>query len=126
MRHPLTAPAWAGIVLVTGVIGFMLAGTADGNPQRSAKLIRISAQRYVFIPNQLTLKLGEPVDIEISTLDVPMGFNAPDFAVRGSIVPGQTSHVRFTPTRTGTFTFLCDVFCGSGHEEMSGTITVTE
>jgi cytochrome c oxidase subunit 2 len=30
-----------------------------------------------------------------------------------------------TPDKTGTFTFLCDVFCGSGHEDMSGTLIVT-
>ena len=26
-----------------------------------------------------------------------------------------------TPTKIGEFTFLCDVFCGSGHENMEGT-----
>jgi cytochrome c oxidase subunit 2 len=29
-----------------------------------------------------------------------------------------------TPTRTGEFTFLCDVFWGSGHETMDGTLHV--
>jgi cytochrome c oxidase subunit 2 len=32
--------------------------------------------------------------------------------------------VRLMPDKVGTFTFLCDVFCGSGHETMNGTITV--
>jgi heme/copper-type cytochrome/quinol oxidase subunit 2 len=26
---------------------------------------------------------------------------------------------------TGTFVFHCDVFCGSGHEEMAGRIVVS-
>jgi heme/copper-type cytochrome/quinol oxidase subunit 2 len=26
----------------------------------------------------------------------------------------------------GTFTFLCDIFCGDGHERMQGTITVVD
>jgi cytochrome c oxidase subunit 2 len=32
--------------------------------------------------------------------------------------------IRFVPDKSGKFTFLCDVFCGEGHEEMSGTLTV--
>jgi len=32
--------------------------------------------------------------------------------------------LRFTPDKVGTFTFLCDIFCGDGHEGMSGTMKV--
>jgi cytochrome c oxidase subunit 2 len=28
--------------------------------------------------------------------------------------------------KAGTFTFACDVFCGEGHDDMSGTVVVTE
>jgi cytochrome c oxidase subunit 2 len=34
--------------------------------------------------------------------------------------------VRFVPDKTGTFRFFCDVFCGDGHEDMSGSIKVIE
>jgi cytochrome c oxidase subunit 2 len=54
-----------------------------------------------------------------------MGFNAPDFGVRSDIVPGKISRVRFTPDKSGQFAFQCDIFCGSGHEDMAGLITVT-
>jgi cytochrome c oxidase subunit 2 len=30
------------------------------------------------------------------------------------------------PDTAGKFFFACDVFCGSGHEEMEGEIVVTE
>jgi cytochrome c oxidase subunit 2 len=55
-----------------------------------------------------------------------MGFNLPDFNVRGDIMPGKVTRVRFVPDKTGTFTFLCDLFCGSGHEEMNGKLTVVD
>jgi cytochrome c oxidase subunit II len=32
--------------------------------------------------------------------------------------------VRLTLDKAGSFVFLCDVFCGSGHEDMSGTLVV--
>jgi cytochrome c oxidase subunit 2 len=36
------------------------------------------------------------------------------------------SRVRLVPDKVGTFPFVCDIFCGSGHEDMTGTIVVTE
>ena len=41
-----------------------------------------------------------------------------------TIIPGVPARVRFTPEKSGTFPFLCDIFCGDGHESMSGTIVV--
>jgi cytochrome c oxidase subunit 2 len=103
-----------------------LLGSRTTAPAPAVRLIKVSAHRFEFLPNNLALKKGATVEIELDTQDVLMGFNAPDFAVRATIVPGQVTRVRFTPQKVGTFTFLCDVFCGSGHEDMSGTITVTE
>jgi hypothetical protein len=34
--------------------------------------------------------------------------------------------VRFVPDKVGVIAFFCDIFCGSGHEDMSGTITVVD
>jgi cytochrome c oxidase subunit 2 len=34
--------------------------------------------------------------------------------------------VRFTPDKVGRFNFHCDLFCGSGHEDMMGTLIVVE
>jgi cytochrome c oxidase subunit II len=32
--------------------------------------------------------------------------------------------VRIVPDKAGTLPFHCDIFCGSGHEEMTGEIVV--
>ena len=93
--------------------------------QPSPAVIRVVARKFSYTPSEITLKRGVPVDIELVTEDVVMGFNAPDFNVRADVIPGKTARVRITPDRTGTFTFYCDIFCGSGHESMSGTIIVT-
>jgi cytochrome c oxidase subunit II len=55
-----------------------------------------------------------------------MGISVPDFGVRATIVPGQVAEFRMTPTKTGEFTFLCDVFRGSGHENIDGTLRVVD
>jgi cytochrome c oxidase subunit 2 len=91
-----------------------------------AKVIKVVAKRFDYGPSHLTLKKGVPVVLELTTRDVFMGFNLPDFNVRADIVPEKVTRITFVPDKTGTFTFLCDVFCGTGHEQMQGTITVVD
>ena len=89
------------------------------------KVVKVTARKFAYEPAEITLKQGEPVILEVTSEDVPMGFNVPDFKVRADLVPGKLARLRLTPEKTGTFDFYCDVFCGSGHEDMSGTIRVT-
>ncbi|MFI4979548.1 MAG: cupredoxin domain-containing protein [Nevskiales bacterium] len=112
---------------VCAAAGFGVAAWADGAAAtQHARLIKVSARRFVFSPDHLTVKKGETVDIELSTADVLMGFSVPDLNARADIPPGQVTHLTLTPDKVGTFVFLCDIFCGSGHENMSGSITVTD
>lgn len=113
------------------ILGFVLTGlavytVATGATPTAEKVIHLTAKKFRFTPEEITLKKGEPVAIEITSEDVRHGFSLPDFKVRASLKPGETSVVRFTPDKTGQFTFTCDVFCGAGHEDMSGTIRVVE
>ena len=92
--------------------------------QPSAQLIKISAEKFEFKPNTLTLKQGVPVILEFTTSEVVMGFNAPGLGVRTDIIPGKPVQLPLRPDATGTFAFFCDIFCGSGHENMNGTLIV--
>ena len=88
--------------------------------------IKLTAKRFEYNPAQITVKKGTQVVLEISSEDAKHGFNLPDFGVRADIKPGAITRVTFTPDKAGTFSFACDVFCGSGHEDMSGQLTVVE
>jgi cytochrome c oxidase subunit 2 len=114
------------LLLRVGIAGGLLAvaGRVAVQAQPKPRIIRISARKFTYEPAELTLKLNEPVIFQLTTLDVVMGFSVPDFATRATIIPGQMTEVRMTPTKIGEFTFLCDVFCGSGHENMEGTLRV--
>jgi len=89
-------------------------------------VIKVVAKRFDYTPGAIQLKKGVPVVIELTTQDVVMGFSAPDFGVRADILPEKVARVRIVPDKTGTFTFVCDIFCGAGHEEMEGTIVVSD
>ena len=109
----------AGIVTAVGAVF-----GAGGLAQAKERVIRVTARKFAFLPREIRLKKGVPVVLEFVTADVVMGFTAPDFNVRTDIVPGKVSRLRLVPDKAGTFVFLCDIFCGDGHEGMSGQIHV--
>ncbi len=116
-RRRLLHAAGATILLS---VGSRIAIKAQPGP----RAIPVVARKFTYDPAEITLKLNEPVVFQLTTLDVVMGFSVPNFAARATIVPGQMTELRLTPTKAGEFTFLCDVFCGSGHENMEGTLRV--
>ena len=93
-------------------------------PNPGEQVIKVSSHKFEFVPAAITLKKGVPVVFELTSTDVIMGFNVPDFKNRATIIPGVVTRIRIVPDKVGTFTFFCDIFCGAGHEEMSGLITV--
>jgi cytochrome c oxidase subunit II len=115
----------AGALALLG-LGYGASFVAAEAAAPRAKVIKITAKRFDYSPAHLTLKKGEPVILELRTRDVLMGFNVPDFNLRADMLPDKVTRVRFVPDKTGKFVFLCDVFCGSGHEQMQGTLTVVD
>ena len=120
--HP-TRRAW----LATGSLMLLLgSATRWAAGQDRPRTLRIAARKFEYEPREIRLKKGEPVTLEFTSLDVPMGFNSIDFNVRADILPGKVTSFAFTPDKAGKFVFFCDVFCGNGHEEMEGALIVTE
>jgi cytochrome c oxidase subunit 2 len=111
------------LLLVCTVVVLSISPRANGGAETR---ILMTVKRFEYSPREIHLKRGAPVVLEITSLDVPHGFNLPDLGVRADVVPGVPTRVRLTPDKVGTFTFRCDVFCGSGHEELDGTIVVTD
>ncbi len=112
----------SAVLALSGFAVYVAAQSAE--PKE--KVIRISAKKFNYTPGEVQLKKGVPVILEFKTMDVVMGFNLPDFNVRADMVPGKTTRLRLVPDKTGTFVFLCDVFCGTGHEEMNGKLVVSD
>jgi cytochrome c oxidase subunit 2 len=108
-----------GAVLLAAGVGVSVKALAQD------RVIPVVARKFVFLPNDIKLKKGETVVLEFTAPEVVMGFSLPDYKLRADIIPGQVSRVKFTADKAGTFPFLCDIFCGDGHEGMSGKITVT-
>lgn len=114
--------------------GLVVIGTAfalfaaQPKPQQDTtpapRVINIAAKRYTFTPNQITLKKGETVTLRLTSEDRVHGFYLKPLKIDEVIEPGKTTDVTITPTETGTFTIICDHFCGAGHGSMNMTVVV--
>jgi cytochrome c oxidase subunit II len=92
----------------------------------SEQVVHVTAKKFDYDPSEITVQKGRPVAIEIVSADRKHGFVIPELGIRTDVLPGQTNVVRFIPDRAGRFGFHCDLFCGSGHEGMSGTLIVVD
>ena len=86
--------------------------------------VRIGAKKFEFHPTEVTVRLGQPVLLVLTSEDRIHGFKIPDLGIRTDMIPGQETRLAFTPSNAGRFTFFCDIFCGEGHDEMDGTLIV--
>ena len=90
------------------------------------RVVRVTAKRFEYSPSEITLQRGVPVVLELTSLDRDHGFKLEALGVRADVKPGEVTRIRIVPDKVGRFEFACDVFCGTGHEEMSGEIVVVE
>ena len=126
----MNAAPWSRRRAVSGLAVSVCAATLGGWLSRqaaaqTAREIEMVASRFAFTPNAIALKVGVPVVLLIHSLDFIHGFNVPDLGLRSDLLPGLVTRIQLTPTRVGRIDFLCDNFCGDGHEEMHGQFNVT-
>ena len=113
-------------MVAVALIGFGVALTPRPTHSAQEQVIHMTAKKFEYSPDQITVKKGVPVILEITSVDRDHGFKLREFGVRADIKPGETTRVEFVPDKTGHFPFRCDVFCGSGHEDMSGELVVVD
>jgi cytochrome c oxidase subunit 2 len=109
--------------MLLGVVLLLVSGMqrvhADNIP-----VVEITAKRFAFSPDKITLKKDEAVKLRIHSEDVTHGFFLRPLKLDEEIPAGQTIEVTVTPHVAGTFMTICDHFCGANHGNMNMTITV--
>ena len=87
--------------------------------------ITVTGTEYAFNPSTITVKKGEAVTITFKNAGAyPHNFSVADLNVKSkTIQPGAQDTFTFTPTKTGSFAYICTV---PGHADrgMKGTLTV--
>jgi len=74
----------------------------------------------------LYLPKGRTAELRLKSLDVIHSLWVPEFRQKQDAVPGMTTHVAVTPTKTGRYPLVCTELCGLGHALMRTKSIVLE
>lgn len=126
-RGHRSALAVAVLALAAGGIAAASAAKARPAPQAAEpRVIEVVARRYAFEPAEIEVAAGERVRLMVTSGDGLHGFEIKRFRVSKEIPRGSAPvAIEFTPSEPGRFPILCSVFCGDGHNDMTGTLVVT-
>ncbi len=118
---------WARALVVLVLAGVVLGvGWAWLHQRRAAVEVHARMpERGGFLPDSLTVRVGEPVRLRLVSDDVLHGFavGQTDFP-EVVLYPGQVVEVTLRFDRPGRYTYFCTRWCGPNHWRMRGTIVV--
>ena len=117
------------VILVIFIIGFgsaSLAAIKLGAKKKAEAVIKITAQKFKFTPNVIVIRKGRLTELQLVSLDVPHGFNCPGLKLRADVVTTKPAYLQVKAAKKGSYPFFCDIYCGEGHQGMTGKIEVTD
>ena len=84
------------------------------------------AEKGGWTPENLTVAVGEPLHLRLTSDDVSHGFAVGQLDQPAvEINPGEMTDVTLVFTKPGKYTFYCTRWCSLNHWRMRGTIEVT-
>lgn len=123
-------------ILIIGLVGYAY-GVLRSNESHKANAmtVNVTERQFAFafsynvngktiVSPELYLPKGQPVVFKLHSLDVIHSFFVPEFSVKLDAVPGITTTLRVTPTRTGNYPAECTELCGAGHALMRAPVHV--
>lgn len=123
------------LVGVLGLAGWLLFSAFAGPklPPLAGNVIDVSASMSGFDKPLIRVKVGRPVTVRLTSVDSSMHTDGggrhqwaiDDFGVSVIAPPEGYNTVTFTPNKTGTYVFYCDICCGGrANPSMQGTLVV--
>lgn len=89
--------------------------------------IRVTAMQFAYMPltgDDLSVPVGEPVRITLTSRDVVHGFRIEGTPVERTVIPGEETSVTVTFEESGQRTVSCSRYCGTAHDVMEGQFRV--
>lgn len=126
--------AFVAIVVGAGAIGLVVS-RLQGPAATDTAAIQVHASMGGFDPPALAVKAGQPVAIELSSMDSSMHsdgggwhqFAIDALGINWKVGPESSKVFTFTaPATAGTYSWYCDICCGGKENPtMQGKLTVT-
>lgn len=126
MKVPVILLTFVLLLLGQGTGPASAVSTGKRNDDSKVQRVRVSAERFHFIPSRIRVKRGTLLEIELTSQDTFHGFRIPKANVDVTIpARGQGKiKIRFRSRKAGKYPFECSRPCGAGHTMMRGTIIV--
>lgn len=86
----------------------------------------LMASAWRFDPAEIEVPAGSVVTFVGTSADVLHGFHIEGTRVNVMMIPGEVTRVTYAFEESGQHDFVCHEYCGIGHHEMYGELTVTE
>jgi cytochrome c oxidase subunit II len=129
---------WTAVpaILIIGLVTYAYTVLRSNEDSKKGEMtVNVTERQFAFefsyqnggktvVSPQLYLAKGQPVQFKLRSLDVIHSFFVPEFSEKLDAVPGITTTLRVTPTKTGTFPAECTELCGAGHALMRATVNV--
>lgn len=126
------------VFAVIAAVGYLLtplfqATHSSNGPSGAGQVVNLQAGMDGFDLKEIRVKTGEPVTVNLRSLDNPLhsdGGGKHQFAIAELGVnliaqPLSTNSATFTAPQPGTYTFYCDICCGGkANPTMNGTFIV--
>ena len=85
--------------------------------------IYMLARLWSFYPI-LELEKGKTYKLHLTSMDYNHGFSLQPANINIQIVPGFEHVMNVTPNQSGTYSVVCNEYCGIGHHKMVGRIYI--
>lgn len=111
---------------------FSLLSTANGaaldsesvNLEKEPRIINVTAKRFEYQPNRISVQKGELITIRMESLDVTHGLYLDGYGIDIKARPGLIGKATFVADKPGRFSFRCSETCGEFHPYMIGFFEV--
>ena len=137
--------SFLAIVLIVSPFATIVARPQESGVAGAPHVIVVTAKTFEFIPNEIHVKVGEHVQIQLHSADRAHGLKL-DLYPEGASQDGppglvfehpqddakvekhKDRSIEFLAARAGTYDFKCSVQCsmGHGHDRMTGKLIVEE
>ena len=121
------------LVIAIGVVSAVVL-SKNANAGSDPLEVKVFAQQFAWKfeypgkvqSEELVMPLHRSVEFEMQSADVIHSLWIPQMGQKQDVVPGITTKIVITPTRTGDFTLICTELCGLGHATMRAPVRVLE
>ncbi len=128
MHRRFKRPLWwmllSSTMLLSGCsLGQVPAATPAKGPYQ---VVHVVARNFQWQMSNTNLKAGENVKFIVTSIQGVHGFSIEGTAIASAVSEGQAPVVVYwnDPTK-GTYVVRCNVYCGTGHDSMTKTFTVS-